>query len=310
GRDVQGRARVGERTHRQVVDTGTGHTCGVLQGQSTGGLQTRPSPDQLDRFAQLLHREVVQQDLLGACLQRLLDLVDPVHLDLQGQLGKAFTNRPDRGPDTAGGNHVVVLDQARVAQTVAVVDPAPTAHRVLVQCAQPRPGLTAVADAGPGTRDRIHPGTCGRGDPGHVGEQVEGGAFRGEQVTSTGRDRLEHTTTLDGVTVLGRTHHPQRVVRDQPAREFGERKTTDRTCRACHHLGGALLVSGGGRHGRDVDTWSGGQVLRQGAAGGVHVGLVRGGPRKGELRACLGCGFGTGEGKGDRVEFLLEGGWW
>src|SRR5699024_3603237 len=125
-----------------------------------------------------------------------------------------------------------------------------------------------------------------------------------------GRDGQEHITPFDGVTVLGRTDHPQCLVRDQPEREFGERKTTDRTCGACHHLGGTQLVRGGGRHGRDVDTWSGGQVLRKRAADGVHVGLVRGRPRKGELRACLGCGVGTGKGEGDRVEFFLEGGWW
>src|SRR5699024_2059483 len=115
-----------------------------------------------------------------------------------GQVGKAFTDRSNRGSDTAGGNHVVVLDQARVTQAVAVIDPTPTAHRVLVQCTQPRPGLTAVADAGPGARHRIHPGTRGRGDPGHVGEQVEGGPFRGEQVTGTGRDGHEHITPFDG----------------------------------------------------------------------------------------------------------------
>src|SRR5690606_18920084 len=85
-RDVQGRAGVGERAHRQVVDAGGGDLRGGVQGEAAAGLQPGPPGDQGDRLAEPLRGEVVQQDLLRAGLERGLDLVDPVDLDLQRDL--------------------------------------------------------------------------------------------------------------------------------------------------------------------------------------------------------------------------------
>ena len=78
-------------------------------------------------------RHVVEQDLRGAGVEQLAELVERGHLDLHRQARVARPHRVVRRHHAAGGEHVVVLDQGLVGQGGPVVDAAAAAHGVLLQ---------------------------------------------------------------------------------------------------------------------------------------------------------------------------------
>ena len=98
---------------------------------------------------------------------RLADLVEGLHLDLEGQAGAGRPGRLHGPAQAARGLDVVVLDQQRVVQAHAVVGPAAAAHGVLLQVAQARGGLAGVADHRPGAGHGLDVGVAPgeQGDP-------------------------------------------------------------------------------------------------------------------------------------------------
>ncbi|MCY1305616.1 hypothetical protein D9M70_554320 [compost metagenome] len=54
--------------------------------------------------------------------------------------------RVDGAGDTAGNGDVVVLDQHRVVEPVAVVGATAETHGIFLECAQPRDGLAGAAN--------------------------------------------------------------------------------------------------------------------------------------------------------------------
>jgi hypothetical protein len=112
---------------------------------------------------------------------RLVHLLDGVALDLDRQAGEGGAHGGERGRDPAGGDDVVVLHQRGVHQRHPVVDATAGPHRVLLERAQPGQCLAGVADRRARPVDRVRPGSGRRGDAGKMAEQVQRGAFGGQQ---------------------------------------------------------------------------------------------------------------------------------
>ncbi len=85
---------MGQRSYREVVHAGLRDSTGAGKRQAAAGFQQRPAVRQPDRLRQGRHVEVIKQDQVGACRQRLRDLLEGVTLDLERQ---PWRPRPDRG---------------------------------------------------------------------------------------------------------------------------------------------------------------------------------------------------------------------
>ena len=72
-------------------------------------------------LADLLERQVVEQDDVGARVDRLLDIGKALRFDLDEHLLAGRLHAPDGFDDTTGEPDVVVLDQDGVVEARAVV---------------------------------------------------------------------------------------------------------------------------------------------------------------------------------------------
>ena len=88
--DVEDRGGVGERADGEVVDAGLGVRAGGVQGEAAGGLQQRAARDEGHGLLGLARREVVQQDQVGARVERpRASWSQGVDLDLDRHVGEA-----------------------------------------------------------------------------------------------------------------------------------------------------------------------------------------------------------------------------
>ena len=148
---------------------------------------------------------VVEQHDVGAGLERLRQLVERRHFDLDAQgVRRPLPRQTDcarhaiRATDRC---QVVVLDQHAIRQPEAVVVPPTVTHRRLLQRAQPRRRLSGVHDA----RLRFAHGVdVARGQGGHTGEtlqQVQRDPLPGEQAPRRSLDRGNRSHRRDRVTI-------------------------------------------------------------------------------------------------------------
>jgi hypothetical protein len=94
---------------------------------------------------------IVEQADVGAFRERFAQLVQRIDLDLDlDQMAGKGLARSHRLADSAGNGDVVVLDQDRVVEPVAVVGAAAAAHGVFLEGAQARNGLAGAGDFCPG----------------------------------------------------------------------------------------------------------------------------------------------------------------
>ena len=76
-----------------------------VERDAAGGLELGPAGDERDGRAELVGRHVVEQDPVGARVERLRDLVERVALDLDREAGspRAGDRFADRAGERAGG---------------------------------------------------------------------------------------------------------------------------------------------------------------------------------------------------------------
>src|SRR5665213_1705579 len=137
--DVEHRRGVCQSAYCEVVDTCSGHGGGARQRQPTACFQAARAAafgHLGDRRPHGLQRHVVEQDEIGARLQRLSNLLDGVALDFDEKLRKRCAHGAECGRNPTCRDHVVVLDQGRIGQRHPMVHPAPAPDRVLLQRAR------------------------------------------------------------------------------------------------------------------------------------------------------------------------------
>ena len=140
---------------------------------------TRPATSST-ASAQGRHVHIVEQQAVGAGVERFFDLLDAVDLDLHLQAGVRGLRGAHRGADAAGDRDVIVLDQHAVVEPHPVVVRAAHASRIFLERAKAGDGLARVEQrrAGAGDRVDIAPGQ-GR-DSRQMLERVERRALGGE----------------------------------------------------------------------------------------------------------------------------------
>ena len=179
--DIRRLYGVGERPHGDQIHPRLGHLPDPFQGHVSRRLAGDPPPDPADRRGHLRKAHVVEQDRIRAGGQRLIQLGQILHLDLDLQgVGNPLADPPDGRADPAGRRDVVVLDQDPVVEGEAVVEPAAHADGVLVEDPEPGSRLPGVEDfhRQPGDPIDIAPGRCG--DSRHPLEEVQGDPFGGQ----------------------------------------------------------------------------------------------------------------------------------
>ncbi len=136
------------------------------------GLERHAAADDLDRPRDLVGAHVVEQDPVGAGLERLDDLFERLGLDLDRDRRVARA-RLDGGTDAPRDPQVVLLDQDRVVEPGAMVRAAAAANRVLLQRRSPGVVLrvSRIVAPVPSTRSTYRDGE--RRDPAEAAEQVE-----------------------------------------------------------------------------------------------------------------------------------------
>src|SRR5665213_4257035 len=139
--------------------------------------------------AHLFDGHVVEQDAIGAGGARFVDLLDRIAFDLDHPTRPGRPGPFDRLLDTDRGD-VIVLDQHRVAQRVAMVEAAARADGRALHRTQPGKGLAGVEHAHLALRG-CHVAVRHRRDPTAVTHEVEGGAFAGEDGAQPARDPTE-----------------------------------------------------------------------------------------------------------------------
>ena len=126
-----------ERADGDEVDAGLGDRADGVERDAAGRLELGAAGDERDGARELGRRHVVEQDPVGAGVERL------AHLRRASRTRPRPAGRsPGRGATAsaidAGEPQVVVLDQDAVVEAEAVVRAAAAADRVLLERAQAR----------------------------------------------------------------------------------------------------------------------------------------------------------------------------
>lgn len=193
--------------------------------------------------------------------------MEGVDLDLDGHLGEHRAHGLERLGDTTGGDHVVVLDEGRVREGHAVVDPAAAADRELLQGAQPRRRLAGVADLRLRAVQGVRPRACGGRNAGEAAQQVQGAALGGEQVAGGAGDAEELLAGLDAVAVVDVPLDLELVGAGHREDRLGDPQARDDAALAGGEVGGGAGVLGDGGDRGDVHAV--GEVLLEGDVGDV-----------------------------------------
>ena len=189
--------------------------------------------------------------------------VEGVHLDLDRDRRGEVLHEPVRLGDAPGRGDVVVLHQRHVEQAHAMVDPAPAAHGVLLERPQAGRGLACVAHPGTGSGQCLDPAVRQRRHARQVTQQVERGAFGGEEQAGRRRHSSDLGARFDHRPV---GHELLELAGGRPAHDLDDRRRDgqagDHTVRTSTERGRADEVERDGRHRRDVDPV--GEVLVEG----------------------------------------------
>ena len=192
---------------RNLVDAGLGDSADGLEVHPAAGLkQDRTSAADSHGFAQLIVRHVVEKDDRNSIeAAEHAHLVEGIRLDFDDDAGLAPVRLVDGALESggiAGHGKVVVLGQNAVEQSEAVVCPASGADRDAFEFAKSGSRLARVEDDGFRAGHGIDEAAGQRGYPAEALEEVEGGAFGGEQCTGRAGDGEDDVARRDGIAVV------------------------------------------------------------------------------------------------------------
>ena len=146
-----------------------------------------------------------------ASMPGMMDTVLNLGLHLDEMAGES-PGATDCLADATDDRDVVVLDQDRVVEAVAVVGAAAAAHGVFLQRAEAGRRLAGAGDARLRMGDRIGHGARRRGDAGQMAEEVEGGAFGGEDGAGGAGYRGDRRAGGDRVAIRDRGREADRRI--------------------------------------------------------------------------------------------------
>ena len=142
--DVQGRRRMRERPHRQVVNPGRRHV-GRCSSRSPPLASSSTRPPTSATASRSSSSEKLSSRIRSAPAPTASATCSRVsHSTSTTTSGASSLHRPERGGHRPSRRHVIVLDQRRIPERHPMVDPAAAPHRVLLQHPQPGQRLAGV----------------------------------------------------------------------------------------------------------------------------------------------------------------------
>ena len=148
----------------------------------------------------------------GACVQRLIDLVEGCALDDHHHAFGCFGDGLSGGlSDAAGDCRVVLLDEDGVAEPEAVIEPAAGLDCALLELAQAGRRLTRVEDARLGAVNRVDVACGQRRHTRQPPEEVERHALTGQDRPRRAFDRT-HRPPIAPLPLARERHEPKRLV--------------------------------------------------------------------------------------------------
>ncbi len=182
----------------------------------------------------LLERQIVEQDDVGARVDGRLDIGKALRLDLDQHLLPGGLHPPDGFDDAARKPDVVVLDQDAVVEARPMVAAAARAHRILLERAQRRCRLARVEHDNP-TVGRVDIAPRQRGDTREPLQEVERRPFGSQHQRSRAFDLGGDRTSLAAIAVAiperdvhGGIELTERLRRHVEARQDARRLDHDR----------------------------------------------------------------------------------
>lgn len=177
---------MGDGTDGDQVDAGFGDRSDGFQADATGSFCQGSAGDELDGGAELVGRHVVEEDDVCTGLCGEAGLFEGVGFHFDPQVGKKASGAPDGGGDGVGqfggeGGEVIVLDENHVPETDTVILATAAGDGVFLEGAPAGGGFPGVEDAGGGSPDGGDETVCGCGDAREVLDEIEGGAFGGQE---------------------------------------------------------------------------------------------------------------------------------
>ena len=187
-------------------------------------------------LANLIGRHVVEQQCIGTCGQRFVNLFDRVAFNMH----RARWPHRARTRNSIGNTEqrdVVVLQQNPIGKIAAVVTTTTGAHCGLFKNSKTRRGLACVPYVGSATLGRFCRVLAGeRCDSGKVTEEIQRRAFSGKdrcEWTSRGSDQCARA---NAVAVINRPRERHRRI-DLHERFVSTCSAGDDTCHASHEAG-------------------------------------------------------------------------
>ena len=107
----------------------------------------------------------------------------------------------DRGVDPAGGDQMVVLDQHRIVEAEAMIEPAAATHGIFLQAAQPRQCLARADDARRRSGHGIDKRACRGGNTRQMAGEIERDPLGRQQGARQAFDGRERRAGLDRAAV-------------------------------------------------------------------------------------------------------------
>ena len=255
---------MGERTHRNVIHPRLGDNANPVQPYPARGLQNGATGHQPHAFAHEIGRHVVEQDDVGARVQRRLHLGQPVtfhfqHCAWRKEIARSFHCDGDVAIDRS---QVVVLDEDRRGEVESVVHSAPGAHRILLQTAPARRRFPRVENLRPRSANRVDVAGREGGHPRHPLQKIEGnplGRQHSPRVTGDVEDRFALGEPCSVLGVYSNARLRVELVKGLD----GECDTRHDTVFASHQSGPRAPIAEHGRDGRHIVE---GAVFLQGRA--------------------------------------------
>src|SRR5690606_21116058 len=174
---VDGLDVLGQRADGDEIDTGLGDPPQALLVDPAGGFQGGAAAAARDGGAHVVQAQLVEHDDVGARLQRLIQLVEALHLHFHRLARSDAPRGADRLGDAAAGGNVVFLDQECVVQADTVVMTATTGNRVLLRQAQTRNGLAGIEQAHAGAFHQVGIAPAAGRHAGQALQEVQGAAL-------------------------------------------------------------------------------------------------------------------------------------
>ena len=171
---------------------------------AAGSLQQRSAVRDADSFLHGIIVHIVEHDDIGFCLQRLPQLVECAHLNLNAHhMSDMLPELRDCRQNAAAGINMIVLQHGAVREIEAVIFAAAAAHGIFLHRTDADHTLARVGNRSICACNDINASACFCCNAGEMLQEIERRAFALEQRARSAVHDSENIAVFDAVAVFG-----------------------------------------------------------------------------------------------------------